>query len=144
MKKSRRQPPPCKRSTVKKSNTILTRVSEQLHGQRSGTASSAVAEAMAGQGSKAFSVFVKMSRLHCITPWQGRKGCAFWVPPSRKATADKEEKSCSSRRSPQGRRRTASFAIFWGGKKNGGWNFYLPPPFWNAFWGEKIRISLWN
>ena len=34
-----------------------------------------------------------------------------------KTTADKEEKPCSSRRSPQGRRRTASFAIF---KKNGG------------------------
>ena len=29
-------------------------------------------------------------------------------------------------------------------KKMAAGNFYLPPPFWKAFWGEKLRISLWN
>ena len=65
---------------------------------------------MAGQASSLLWRLVKMSRLHCITPRQGRKPS---VLSEELLLAQKREvKPCLSRRSPQGRRRTASFAIF--------------------------------
>jgi len=42
--------------------------------QATGATSSTFAQGYGGQASKAFRFFVKMSRLHCITPRQGRKG----------------------------------------------------------------------
>ena len=33
---------------------------------------------------------------------------------------------------------------FWRELKKWSAFFYLPPPFWTAFWGRNFRISLWN
>jgi hypothetical protein len=59
---------------------------------------------------------VKMSRLHCITPWQGRKPSVL----SEERLSPREEKTYGDLR-------------HFFGQKNGGWNFYLSPAILKGF-----------
>ena len=96
-------------------NTILTRVSEQLHGQRSWPLhkwNGALAE---------WNDFTSKSSLKFGEDL--KKTCGFAVAAWREAL----------------RLRSPFFC-----KKNGGWKILSPPAILNRFWGKKLRISLWN
>ena len=73
--------PPCKQSAVKR-NTSTRRQAATSRAAQADLFTSGMkwsvfirrrAASYGGTSKQGFSFFVKMSRLHCITPWQGRK-----------------------------------------------------------------------